>query len=205
MLKDQLLPIRHMRLTRAPVNPGSIVLLFLQARPRRLIDNLNRTAPPPPGRPLNPCAVGRNVYGHLPVLQGRTTLLVDGGPAFAAGLELPVRGGFGDDVFEEGQVVDAADRVGCGGTRMTMMRRRAGSNVFFWRAWAAVSKLTEVFVLDGPPRFPLGFDDVHGLVGEVADEHFLVWGINAFCWRIGIDEVDRTVAIVIAKAALAET
>lgn len=37
------------------------------------------------------------------------------------------------------------------------------------------ASLTEVFVLDRPPRFPLGFDDVHGLVGEVADEHFLFW------------------------------
>lgn len=118
MLKDQLLPIRHMRLTRALMNPHSIllVLLILHARPRGLIHNLNRTASPPPRGPLDPRAVGRNVNGRLPVLQGRTLLvIVRASSAFVAGFEFSIGGGFGDDVFQEGQVVDAADCVCCGG------------------------------------------------------------------------------------------
>ena len=127
-------------------------------------------------------------------MQQRTLLVVVRAPAFVAGFEFSVGGGFGDDVFQEGQVVDAADCVGCGDGTM----RRSRLDICIGEA-----PLTKVFVLDGPPRFSLGFDDVHGLVGEVAYEHLLNW-INCLL-ESGWLGVDRTVAIVIAKAAFAET
>ena len=61
--------------------------------------------------------------------------------------------------------------------------------------------LTEVFVLDVSSRFLFGLDNVHGLLGEVANEHLLQTSDGSK----SLEECGCTAAIVMANEALAET
>ena len=69
------------------------------------------------------------------------------------------------------------------------------------RVTFACIQLTQISVLNVPPRLLLEFGDVHGLLGEVANEHFLKLQSIPSCDKLG---GASTVATVITKAPLLE-